>query len=1370
VAQLFRFARYGRGRYLILVLVTALTVVATLVTPSVAARAATPPSGNLVVTVDPGISYDRAAMQQLINQVQGENGQLSDTFKRVVGEFPPPVAAGSADTQAFTTSYDWQDFKGTISETSDSAGLSITIPSDEVSSSATIWQNAAASIVGVGVWMLVRVGCVATAGAILGPPLAVAAKTFCASAAGFLGGFTRGVILQAFDHTLGDRAAWANTVISGLFAATASGLWEAGINKWAENTLSDYVKRVGQWIATNGVNTWSWLGTTFTGALQSAGAWLSDVAGYIPGAARAASPPTSASGPSCDSYGFYGTPCAEAVSTTRALFSTYGGPLYQVQRASDNITADIKPVAPGGYANSGQQDSFCANTSCVITKVYDQSYNWNDLTVEGAGSAAGADHAADAAALPVTLSGHKVYGIDVTGQVGYRDNTTNNIAVNGQPEGMYMVASGTHVNSGCCFDFGNAETNTTDTGNGHMDAVNLGTECYFPPCAGGGPWVEADLENGLFSGANGSNLANKGNGSNFVTALLKNNGQTTYAIKGGDAQTGGLSTWWDGALPNLAGYKPMQQEGAVVLGTGGDNSNWSVGSFFEGVMTQGYPSDAADNAAQANIVSAGYAGNSAGSVGGQTGSAIPTAGQAVLHDKYTSVYTVDSANNHLQESYLSGMGANWISQDLSTKYGAPPVLAGTQPVAITHSGYTSVYTIDAGSNDLQETYLSGLGANWITQDLTLKYGAPVSDQTPTAVVHDGYTSLYSVDSNSGQGGDLQETYLTAIGQPWHTQDLSQNYGTPKLLAGTSPVAVVHGGYTSVYTVNGNNHHLQETYLSALGANWISQDLSVNYGTPATISTPTAVVHDGYTSVYTVDDPSNDLQETYLANIGAPWATQDMSTKYGTPQVEPGTHPVAMVHTGYTSVYTADQNTNDVQETYLTDIGAPWATQDLTTKYGTPTTAATPIALLHPAADGSLTWSSVYTINEFNDHLQETYLSGIGANWITQDLSTKYGTPPALVAATGTNQWSAIHDGYTSVYTVDKDTNHLQETFLTTLGQPWQTQDLSAKYGTPAVRPQTIPIVITHDGYTSVFTVDANNDVQETYLSGIGANWITQDLTTKYNIPGVATLTSPSAVYNHGHTYLFTVNAANHDLESSVLDLIGGPWVSNDLTSGSGAPSVTATSSPAAVVHSGWVSVYTIDNSNNHLQETYLAATGGTWTSQDLSAKYGTPTDENANSPAAVVHSGWTSVYTVDNNGDLQETYLPGIGDAWITQDLSSKYGTPAVATANPPVPIYHTGYTSIYTIDASNHHVQETFLGGIGQAWISQDLTTKYGTPAADQAPTAVLHYDTNGAQTYTSIYTVDQGTDDLQETYLPSIGANWITQDFTTKYGTPAV
>ena len=169
---------------------------------------------------------------------------------------------------------------------------------------------------------------------------------------------------------------------------------------------------------------------------------------------------------------------------------------------------------------------------------------------------------------------------------------------------------------GCCFDYGNAETNNRDNGNGHMDAVYFGTLCWFAPCSGRGPWVQADLENGLFAGGNGNNPNNQGNNSTFVTALVKNNGTTTYAIKGGNADSGGLTTWYNGSLPTQGGYMPMHQEGAIILGVGGDNSNGSAGSFFEGVMTAGYPTDAADNSVQANITSAGY---STSTVSGATG-------------------------------------------------------------------------------------------------------------------------------------------------------------------------------------------------------------------------------------------------------------------------------------------------------------------------------------------------------------------------------------------------------------------------------------------------------------------------------------------------------------------------------------------------------------------------------------------------------------------------------------------------------------------------------------------------------------------------------------------------------------------------------
>src|SRR4051812_39210336 len=82
----------------------------------------------------------------------------------------------------------------------------------------------------------------------------------------------------------------------------------------------------------------------------------------------------------CDIYASGGTPCVAAHSTTRALYGTYNGPLYQVRRSSDNATRDIGLQSAGGYADAAAQDSFCANTNCVITVIYDQSGRNNHLT------------------------------------------------------------------------------------------------------------------------------------------------------------------------------------------------------------------------------------------------------------------------------------------------------------------------------------------------------------------------------------------------------------------------------------------------------------------------------------------------------------------------------------------------------------------------------------------------------------------------------------------------------------------------------------------------------------------------------------------------------------------------------------------------------------------------------------------------------------------------------------------------------------------------------------------------------------------------------------------------------------------------------
>ena len=318
-----------------------------------------------------------------------------------------------------------------------------------------------------------------------------------------------------------------------------------------------------------------------------------------------------AAGP-CDLYASGGTPCVAAHGTTRALYSGYNGPLYQVRRGSDSATTDIRPLSAGGVANAGAQDSFCRGTTCLITIIYDQSGRNNHLTQAPPGGFKGPepngyDNLASATGAPVTLNGQRAYGVFVSPGTGYRNNAASGTARGDAPQGIYAVLDGTHYNGGCCFDYGNAETNNLDTGNGHMEAIYYGTCTIWGTGAGNGPWIMADLENGLFSGQSAGRNTNDPSITNrFVTTVVKGQpGQ--WAIRGANAAGGSLSTYYSGRRPSATGYDPMRKEGAIILGIGGDNSISAQGTFYEGVMTSGYPSDATEASVQANIVAARYA-------------------------------------------------------------------------------------------------------------------------------------------------------------------------------------------------------------------------------------------------------------------------------------------------------------------------------------------------------------------------------------------------------------------------------------------------------------------------------------------------------------------------------------------------------------------------------------------------------------------------------------------------------------------------------------------------------------------------------------------------------------------------------------------
>ncbi|WP_432861869.1 alpha-L-arabinofuranosidase B [Microbispora rosea] len=371
-------------------------------------------------------------------------------------------------------------------------------------------------------------------------------------------------------------------------------------------------------------------------AALSAGAAITLAAGLLTGLSA---PSEAATQGPCDIYAAGGTPCVAAHSTTRALYGNYNGSLYQVRRSSDNATRDIGVLSAGGVANAAAQDSFCANTTCLITIIYDQSGRNNRLTQAPPGgfsgpAAGGYDNLAVATAAPVTVGGQKAYGVYVAPGTGYRNNNTNGVAKGDQPEGMYAIFDGTHYNGGCCFDYGNAETNSRDNGNGTMEAIYFGNIKVWGYGTGNGPWIMADLENGLFSGVNQHyNAGDPSISHRFLTAIVKGE-PNHWAIRGGNAQSGGLGTFYNGVRPNVSGYNPMKKEGAIILGIGGDNSVGARGTFYEGVMTSGYPSDATENAVQANIVAAGY---STTTGGGQNGTLTP--GSAISLRATTPGYT-----------------------------------------------------------------------------------------------------------------------------------------------------------------------------------------------------------------------------------------------------------------------------------------------------------------------------------------------------------------------------------------------------------------------------------------------------------------------------------------------------------------------------------------------------------------------------------------------------------------------------------------------------------------------------------------------------------------------------------------------------------
>jgi hypothetical protein len=211
------------------------------------------------------------------------------------------------------------------------------------------------------------------------------------------------------------------------------------------------------------------------------------------------------------------------------------------------------------------------------------------------------------------VGGHKVYSLYMAAHEGYRlAKVGKNMPRGTEPEGIYELADGTHVGTGCCWDFGNVTTNPTVYG--IMNTLFFGN-AFWGNGAGSGPWFMADFEAGVWAGGSkkgdpgwgaldDAHPANPNNPSlkvKYAFGILKTS-PSKWALRMTDAsQSTPITTAFEGGMP-----KAMDNLGGIVLGVGGDNSNISWGTFYEGAIVAGYPTTAVDDAVLANVKAAGY--------------------------------------------------------------------------------------------------------------------------------------------------------------------------------------------------------------------------------------------------------------------------------------------------------------------------------------------------------------------------------------------------------------------------------------------------------------------------------------------------------------------------------------------------------------------------------------------------------------------------------------------------------------------------------------------------------------------------------------------------------------------------------------------
>lgn len=208
--------------------------------------------------------------------------------------------------------------------------------------------------------------------------------------------------------------------------------------------------------------------------------------------------------------------CSAAYSFSRSMRAAYTGNLFKLTRASDSTSLDIGQ-STGSVVDQAAIDTFCKNTMCRYSKVYDHSGNGNDITP---GSTVVPPYSVDAAYnLP-----RYYYASGVNGGAGFyyywqQPSGLSNHTPTGLPVGTGSKSafeySDPSLYSACCGHFGLGYYPVSGDGGASEKGELFGTTFYEPslPTVNHYFGVEIEYDSAIpaantWNGVYGSDFAN----------------------------------------------------------------------------------------------------------------------------------------------------------------------------------------------------------------------------------------------------------------------------------------------------------------------------------------------------------------------------------------------------------------------------------------------------------------------------------------------------------------------------------------------------------------------------------------------------------------------------------------------------------------------------------------------------------------------------------------------------------------------------------------------------------------------------------------------------------------------------------------------